>query len=233
VTTAVNDLSAAYGGVMISIGSKLGLYKAMAGAGPLSPAEVSRRSGCAERYMQEWLNSQAAGGYVTYHPASQTYELTPEQAMVLADENSPVYIPNAWLIPPSMWADEPKTLEAFETGKGVSWSDHDHRLYCGVAAFYRNAYAASLVPQWLLALDGVMAKLEKGAKVVDVGCGHGHSTVIMAQAFPKSRFWGFDVDQASIEEARKNAQAAGVAGRVSFSVAKSTEYPAHGYDFIC
>lgn len=233
VTTALNDLSGAQGGVMVNLGHKLGLYKAMAGGGPLSSAEVAKRSGCAERYVREWLNSQVAGGYVAYHPSNQSYELTPEQALVLADETSPVFLPHAWQVNASMWSDEEKTLEAFRTGKGVSWGEHDPRLHCGVAAFYRNGYQASLVQHWLPALDGVVPKLERGARVADVGCGHGHSTVIMAQAFPKSQFWGFDVHDESIRQARDNAEAAGVADRVRFEVAKATDYPSRSYDLIC
>lgn len=145
----VGDLSSGYGGVMVSLGDKLGLYKAMAGAGPLSSQELAKRSGCAERYVREWLNAQAAGGYVSYHARSSTYELTPEQAFVLADDTSPVFIPPAWQVVASMWFDEDKALNAFRTGQGVSWRDHDTRLYCGVAAFYRNAYGGSLVKEWL------------------------------------------------------------------------------------
>lgn len=233
VGSALSDIAGAYGGVMISVGNKLGLYKAMAGAGPLSSGELAKRAGCAERYVREWLNSQVAGGYVAYHPASQTYELTPEQAMILADESSPVFFPHAWNVVASLWADEPKTAEAVKTGKGISWGDHDHRLYCGVAAFYRNGYVVSLVPEWLPSLDGVVPKLQKGAKVADVGCGFGHSTILMAQAYPKSRFWGFDAHEGSIREARQNAEKAGVADRVTFEVAKATDYPTQGYDLIC
>ena len=137
------DLSAGYGGVMVSFGDKLGLYKAMAGAGPLSSQEVAKRSGCGERYVREWLNAQVAGGYVDYHPASATYELTPEQAAILADDTSPLFLPHAWQVVASMWADEQKSLTAFKTGKGVSWGDHSEGLFCGVAAFYRNGYSAS------------------------------------------------------------------------------------------
>jgi SAM-dependent methyltransferase len=230
---AVGDLSAGYGGVMISLGNKLGLYKAMAGAGPISARELAARAGCAERYVSEWLNAQAAGGYVGYHAVSGTYELSPEQAMVLADADSPVFIPNAWQVPASMWFDEAKAVEAFRTGKGVAWGEHDDRLYCGVAAFYRNAYRASLVPEWLPALDGVVGRLEAGIAVADVGCGHGHSTILMAEAFPRSRFHGFDVHAASIEEARRNAEEAGVAGRVRFDVARAVDYPGRDYGLVC
>ncbi|MDP2411063.1 MAG: class I SAM-dependent methyltransferase [Pseudolabrys sp.] len=229
----IGELSAGYGGVMASLGDRLGLYKAMRGAGPVSSQELAKRSGCAERYVREWLNAQAAGGYVIYHAKSGTYELTAEQAYVLADDTSPVFIPSAWQVVASMWADEEKSLAAFRTGKGVNWGDHDERLYCGVAAFYRNAYRGSLVQEWLPALEGVTAKLAAGAKVADVGCGHGHSTVLMAQAFPKSQFWGFDVHAGSVQEARAVAKAAGVADRVTFEVADAKSYPKRGYDLIC
>lgn len=229
---ALQDISAAYGGVMISLGDKLGLYRAMAGAGPLSSREVASRAGCAERYVREWLGSQVAGGYVAYHELSDTYELPPEQAYVLADPESPAFMPTAWNIPASMWADEPKALEAFRTGKGIAWGDHDERLVCGVAAFYRNAYRPSLVPHWLPALEGAVAKLDAGAKVADVGCGHGHATLLMAQAFPNSSFWGFDTHRASLEEARDHAAEAGVRN-ISFEAARADSYPGDGYDLIC
>lgn len=229
----IDDLAAGYGGVMVSIGNRLGLYRAMAGKGPLSSQEVARLSGCAERYVREWLNSQVAAGHMDYHPASKSYELNPEQAVILADDTSPVFLPNAWNVVASMWEDEPKALEAFKTGKGVPWGEHSERLFCGVAAFYRNGYAASLVQEWLPALTGVTAKLEKGATVADVGCGHGHSTVLMAKAFPKSRFWGFDGHPGSIEIARKVAKQAGVEDRVRFEVAKADSYDKRGYDLLC
>lgn len=234
VGMAMSELSGANGGVMISVGNKLGLYKAMAGRGPIFPAELAKRSGYAERYLREWLNCNAAGGYIAYHPETQQYELTPEQAMLLADETSPVFIPNAWEVTASMWFDEHKTIEAFRTGKGIAWGDHHERLYCGVAAFFRNGYAASLVPDWLPALTGMVPKLEAGAKVADIGCGHGHSTVLMAKAFPNSRFWGFDTHAGSIAEAREVAKREGVADRVMFEVIQAGDYPANGgYDLIC
>lgn len=232
-TRAVADLTAGYTGVMVSIGAKLGLYKAMAGAGPLSAREVAKRASCAERYVREWLNAQAAGGYVGYHAVSDTYELSPEQAMVLADEDSPVYVPHAWNVPAAMWSDEPKALEAFRSGRGVAWGEHDSRMSCGVAAFYRNGYRASLVAQWLPALDGVVAQLEAGIAVADVGCGHGHSTLLMAEAFPNSRFFGFDTHEQSIVDARRNAAVAGVAQRAEFTKASATDYPDRRYGLIC
>jgi SAM-dependent methyltransferase len=230
---AVADISAGYGGVMISIGHRLGLYKVMAGAGPLTSREVADRAKCAERYVREWLNAQVAGGYVTYHAISNCYELTPEQAFVMADENSPVFIPNAWSVPASMWADEMKAVEAFRTGNGIPWGDHDGRLYCGVAAFYRNAYRGSLVAEWLPALDGVVEKLKAGAAVADIGCGHGHSTALMAEAFPQSRFHGFDAHGDSVAEARKVAAEAGVSRTTNFTAARADDYPGTGYDLIC
>jgi len=230
---AVSDLAAGYGGIMVSLGRKLGLYEAMAGAGPLSSREVAGRAGCAERYVREWLNSQAAGGYVVYHPASETYELTAEQAWVLADADSPVFLPPAWEVPASMWFDQGRALEAFRSGEGVPWGEHDERLFCGSAAFYRNAYRGQLVQEWLPALDGVEARLKAGATVVDVGCGHGHSTIIMAEAFPSSRFFGFDVHPESLAAARVNATEAGVADRVRFEIADAKSYAVANADLIC
>jgi SAM-dependent methyltransferase len=227
------DLAACYGGVMVSLGDRLGLYEALAGAGPLTSAEVAERSGCAERYVREWLNSQVAAGYVEYEPEAATYTLPPEHAAVLADRDSAVLLTPAFNVPASMWHDEEQAIRAFRTGEGVPWGAHAERLFCGVAAFYRNAYRATLVPEWLPSLDGVVDRLEAGAKVADVGCGHGHSTVLMAEAFPRSRFHGFDTHPGSIEAARANAAAAGVADRVTFSTATATDYAEDGFDLIC
>jgi 2-polyprenyl-3-methyl-5-hydroxy-6-metoxy-1,4-benzoquinol methylase len=227
------EISAGYGGVMVAFGDKLGLYKAMAGAGPLNSHEVARRSGCAERYVREWLNSQVAGGYVDYHPGTATYELTAEQAALLADETSPYFLPYGWQIVASMWADEQKSLEAIKTGKGVAWGEHDGRLFCGIAGIFRNGYSAFLAKEWLPALNGVTAKLTRGAKVADIGCGHGHSTVLMAEAYPASRFWGFDVHEGSIDIARKVARKAGVEDRVTFEVARAVDFAKHDYDLVC
>ncbi len=230
---AFTDLAACYGGVMVSLGDKLGLYRALAGAGPLTSAELAERAGCAERYVREWLGSQVAAAYVDYDPATETYELPAEHAAVLADPDSPTLLTPAYNVPASMWIDEEQAVRAFRTGEGVPWGAHDERLFCGVAAFYQNAYAASLVPQWLPALDGVLEHLERGAKVADIGCGHGHSTVLMAEAFPNSTFVGIDTHEASIEAAVENAEAAGVAERVSFSVGTAVDLPEQGFDLIC
>jgi SAM-dependent methyltransferase len=229
---AVGDLSAGYGGAMVSLGDKLGLYRAMAGAGPLTPGEVAVRSGCAERYVREWLNAQAAGGYVDYHPTSGTYELTPEQGAVLADPDSPLFIAPAWDVPASMFADEPATLEAFRTGRGVAWADRQPRMHAGVARFYRNGYRAGIATAWIPALDGVAARLQAGGRVADIGCGFGHSTVAMAEAYPASTVHGIDSHPASILAARIAAQEAGVDDRVSFEVADATTWEGEGYDLI-
>jgi SAM-dependent methyltransferase len=227
------DLAACYGGVMVTLGDRLGLYEALDGAGPLSSAEVAERSGCAERYVREWLNSQVAATYIEYDPDTQRYTLPPEHAAVLSDRESPTLMIPAFNVPASMWLDEEKAIRAFRTGEGVPWGAHHERLACGVAAFYKNAYGATLVPEWLPALDGVVAKLETGAKVADVGCGFGHPMVLMAQAFPNSRFYGFDTHEASIAAARQNALEAGVAERVTFTTGNATDYAEDGFDLIC
>jgi SAM-dependent methyltransferase len=230
---AFGDLAACYGGVMVSLGDRLGLYACLNGAGPLTSAEVAERSGCAERYVREWLNSQAAAGYLEYDPQAATYVLPPEHAAVLADRDSPTLLTPAFNVPASMWHDEDQAVRAFQTGEGVPWGAHHERLFCGVGAFYRNAYRATLVPQWLPALDGVVERLEAGAKVADVGCGHGHSTVLMAEAFPNSTFYGFDTHEESIAAARANAAETGVADRVTFATANATGYAERGFDLIC
>jgi len=230
---AFADLAACYGGVMVSLGDKLGLYRALAGAGPLTSAELAQRAGCAERYVREWLGSQVAAAYVVYDPAAETYELPAEHAAVLADVDSATLLTPAYNVPASMWIDEEQAVSAFRTGEGVPWGAHDERLFCGVAAFFRNAYLGALVPQWLPALDGVVERLERGASVADIGCGHGHSTVLMAQAFPNSTFFGVDPHEGSIAAASENAAEAGVADRVSFSVGTAVDYPEHGFDLIC
>jgi ubiquinone/menaquinone biosynthesis C-methylase UbiE len=227
------DLTANYVGVMVSLGDRLGLYRALDEAGPLTSAALAERTDCAERYVREWLGSQVAAAYVEYDPEADAYKLPAEHAAVLADPDSPTLVTPAFNIPASMWADEEQAIEAFRTGEGVPWGAHPERLFCGVAAFYRNAYRAALVPQWLPALDGVVERLEQGAKVADVGCGHGHSIVLMAEAFPRSTFVGIDPHAASIETAIENAEAAGVADRVSFSVGTAADYPEQDFDLIC
>jgi SAM-dependent methyltransferase len=230
---AVTDMGAIISAPLMLIGEKLGLYKAMAHAGPLTPAEVAQRSGAAERYVREWLGNQAAGGYVTYDPDSERYTLPDEHALALADEDSPFYILGIYDLIASLYADEDQILEAFRSGEGMGWHEHDHRLFRGTERFFRPGYRASLVAEWIPALDGVQEKLERGATVADVGCGHGASTIIMAQAFPNSKFFGFDYHEASIVRAREAAEDAGVADRITFAVAAAKDYPGTGYDLVC
>jgi SAM-dependent methyltransferase len=218
---------------LMVIGEKLGLYRAMAGAGPLTSAQLAERAGAGERYVREWLANQAAGGYVTYDAESETFTLPEEHALALAYEDSPFYILGVFESIASLYADEEKILEAFQTGAGFGWHEHDHRLFRGTERFFRPGYRAHLVAEWLPALDGVAAKLERGAKVADVGCGHGASTVIMAQAFPNSEFYGFDYHAPSLERAAEAAAEAGVADRIRFKRAAAKEYPGHGYDLVC
>jgi 2-polyprenyl-3-methyl-5-hydroxy-6-metoxy-1,4-benzoquinol methylase len=230
---AVSDMGATISAPLFVLGEKLGLYKAMAGAGPLTSEEVAERSGTAERYVREWLRNQAAGGYVAYHPESDTYTLSDEHALALADEDSPFYVLGAFELIASLYADEEKILEAFRTGAGLGWHEHDHRLFRGTERFFRPGYKAHLVSEWIPALDGVKEKLELGAKVADVGCGHGASTIILADAYPNSEFHGFDYHAASIQRAREAAAEAGVADRITFEVASAKDYPGTGYDLVC
>jgi SAM-dependent methyltransferase len=229
---AVTDLGANISAPLMLIGDKLGLYKAMAGAGPLTSQQLADRAGVAERSVREWLRNQAAGGYVTYDADSDTYTLPDEHALALADEDSPFYMLGAYELIASLYADEDRILRAFRSGEGMGWHEHDNRLFRGTERFFRPGYRAHLVAEWIPALDGVQEKLEAGAKVADVGCGHGASTIIMAEAFPNSEFIGFDYHDASIERARQLAEAAGVADRVSFAVASAKDYPGTGYDLV-
>ena len=229
---AVGDIGAGMSVALVLIGDKLGLYKAMAQAGPVTPAELARRTGTAERYVREWLANQAAGGYVTYEPGSGRYTLPAEQALALADETSPVLLPGAFQLIAAVLKAEPRIMENFRTGAGMDWGDHDPGLFAGTERFFRPNYLGHLVSEWIPALGGVGEKLRRGAKVADVGCGCGASTVLLAQAYPSSRFVGFDYHRPSIEVARQRAQEAGVAGRVTFEVARSTDYPGRGYDLV-
>jgi SAM-dependent methyltransferase len=230
---AVTDMGAVISAPLFQIGEKLGLYKAMAHAGPLTSQEVAERSGAAERYVREWLRNQAAGGYVTYDPDSDRFTLPDEHALALADEDSPFYILGVYDSIASLYADEDQLLEAFRSGRGMGWHEHDHRLFRGTERFFRPGYRGHLVSEWIPALEGVQAKLERGAKVADIGCGHGASTIIMAEAFPNSQFVGFDYHEASIERASEAAREAGVGDRISFEVAAAKDYPGSGYDLVC
>jgi SAM-dependent methyltransferase len=230
---AMSDMGAIISAPLMVIGEKLGLYRAMAHAGPLTSQEIAERSGASERYVREWLGNQAAGGYVTYDPETERYVLPDEHALALADEDSPFYILGVYESIASLYADEERITEAFRTGGGMGWHEHDHRLFRGTERFFRPGYRAHLVSSWIPALDGVQQKLERGAKVADVGCGHGASTIIMAEAFPRSEFFGFDYHAASIERAQQAAEDAGVEDRITFAVASAKEYPGAGYDLVC
>jgi SAM-dependent methyltransferase len=229
---AVGDLGAAISGLMVYLGDELGLYKAMAGAGGITAEELAAKTATDARYVQEWLDNQAAGGYVVYDKDARRYELPPEQAAALADDDSPAFLCGGYSGIVSAYVDVDRFAHAFRTGEGVGWQDHDPRLFRGTERFFRPGYKAALVPEWLPALDGVVAKLERGARVADVGCGHGASTVLMAQAFPSSELIGFDFHEASVDTARKRAAEAGVSDRVQFVVASAADYPGTGFDLV-
>lgn len=228
----LGDFGGTLHSAMAVIGDKLGLYKAMAEAGPITSAELAKRTGTTERYVREWLASQAAGGYASYDAATGRFFLSEEQAFALTDENGPVFLPGAFQLALSAVKAEPRISEVFRTGEGVGWHEHDAGLFRGTERFFRPGYAANLLSSWIPALEGVEAKLKAGARVADVGCGHGASTILMAQAYPSSTFVGFDYHQGSIDYARNKAAEAGVSDRVSFEVAKAKDYPGSDYDFV-
>ena len=230
---AVADMGAVISAPLILLGEKLGLYRAMAGAGPLTAEEVATRAGVAERPVREWLANQAAGGYVSYDAETDTFTLEPEQALALADEDSPVYLVGAYELIGSLYADEDKITEGFRTGKGMGWHEHDHRLFRGTERFFRPGYRAHLVEEWIPALEDVKAKLESGVKVADIGCGHGVSTLLMAEAFPASEFHGFDYHEPSIARARELAKVSDAHDRLSFEVASAKDFPGENYDLVC
>ncbi len=228
----VGDLGAMLSIGPMIVGEKLGLYKAMADGVAINAAELAAKTGTDARYVHEWLCSQAASGFVEYDAAAERFSMTEEQMAALGAEGSPFYFLGAIELAMSMVKDEPKILEAFRTGKGVGWHEHDTCLFRGTERFFRPGYMRHLLSEWIPALDGVQAKLEGGGRVADVGCGHGASTILMAQAYPKSHFWGFDYHAPSIDKARAAAAAAGVAERTTFEVAPAKEYPGKGYDLV-
>lgn len=228
----VGDLGAALSAALVVIGDRLGLYKAMADGGGVTSQELAQRTRTDPRYVQEWLSNQAAGGYVTFDADAEQFFLTPEQSLALAQEHSPAFVPGAFQLATALIKDEPAITQAFKTGAGVGWHEHNHDLFAGTERFFRPGYAANLVSAWIPALDGVQAKLESGAVVADVGCGHGASTIIMAQAFPRSEFVGFDYHAASIEHARTSASQAGLDGRVSFEIASAKDFTGADYDLV-
>jgi SAM-dependent methyltransferase len=232
VFRAVDEIGATLNTALVVMGDRLGFYRALAGAGPLTPAELAGRTGTAERYVREWLNAQAAGGYVDYDPDTVRYTLPAEHAVALTDESSPAYLPGFFQIALGTVHDSPRITEAARTGAGIGWHDHVRDVHEGCERFFRPGYNANLIPAWLPALDGVVGKLQQGARVADVGCGHGASTILMAHAFPASTFAGSDYHEGSIRVARERADQAGVAGRVSFEVAPAASYSGRGYDLV-
>jgi SAM-dependent methyltransferase len=227
----VNDLGASVHTGMVVIGENLGLYKALA-SGPMTSAELAAKSKTDERYLREWLSSQAAGGYISYDERSGKFSLNAEQAFTLANEDSPAYLPGAFELALASLAAVPRITECFRTGAGMGWGEHVDGVYQGCEKFFRPGYAANLVSSWIPALTGVKEKLEAGAKVADIGCGKGSSTRLMAKAYPKSQFFGFDYHDKSIEGARDSAAREGLGSRVKFEVAKAKDFPGKDYDFV-
>jgi SAM-dependent methyltransferase len=232
VFRAVDEVGATLNAALVVMGDKLGLYRALAGSGGLSPAELAARTGTAERYVREWLNAQAAGGFIEYDPDGGRYSLAPEQAVALTDADSPAYLPGFFQIAIGSVLDSPRITEAARSGAGVGWHEHVHDVHEGCERFFRPGYNANLIDGWLPALDGVVEKLKRGGRVADVGCGHGASTILMASAFPQSTFAGSDYHVGSIETARRRAEEAGVADRVRFEHAPAASFPGTGYDLV-
>ena len=228
----VQDLGAAVHGPSVLIGEQLGLYKALATAGPSTSTQLAERTGVSERYLREWLAAEAASGYVEYEAATGRFSMTPEQAFALTDEDSPAYIPGAFYTAASLYKDERKVAEAIRAGKGFGWHEHHNDLFVGTRKFFRPGYLANLVAGWLPALEDVVPKLQAGAQVADVGCGLGASTIIMAKAFPKSKFLGFDYHLESIEWARNDAVSQGVTQNADFEVATAKTFRGQGYDLV-
>jgi len=232
VFRAVDEVGATLNAALVVMGDKLGLYRTLAGAGPLTSTELAERTGTSERYVREWLNQQAAGGYVEYDGENGTYTLPPEQAIALTDESSPAYLPGFFQIALGSVIDSPRITEAVRSGDGFGWHEHVHDVHEGCERFFRPGYNANLIGSWLPALDGVVEKLERGIRVADVGCGHGASTILMAQAFPNSTFVGSDYHQGSIATAKTRAEEAGVADRVEFQATPAAGFAGSGYDFV-
>lgn len=225
---AVVDIGANFHAALVVTGDKLGLFRALRDLGPTTPGDLAKRTNTHERYVREWLSAMAAGGYISYESASEEFSLSEEQALALIDAD----LPGAFLLAQATVKSEPRITEVFRSGKGVGWHEHDPGLFEGTERFFRPGYAVNLVPTWIPALEGVQAKLEKGGRVADVGCGHGSSTLLMAKAFPASRFVGFDYHDRSIDWAREAAKREGLGDRVSFEVASAKDYPGTGYDLV-
>ncbi len=227
----VTDLGAAVHSGMVVIGDKLGLYKALAGS-PMTSTQLAAKTNTDERYVREWLASQAAGGYITYDAHNQKFNLTAEQAFTLADEDSPAYLPGAFELALGSLAAVPRIAESFRTGAGMGWHEHADGVFHGCEKFFRPGYAANLVSSWIPALSGVKEKLEAGARVADIGCGKGASTLLMAEAFPNSRFFGFDYHDKSIDAARQAAERNGIAERATFEVSGANAFPGKDYSLV-
>jgi 2-polyprenyl-3-methyl-5-hydroxy-6-metoxy-1,4-benzoquinol methylase len=228
----LGDLGGALSVSMVRMGDRLGLYKALNEGGAMTPGELADRAHVAERYAKEWLSHQAASGYLAYDPKSGRFTLPPEQAMVFAEPDSPVYMQGGFDLAVAMMENQALVEPAFRSGKGVSWGDQSQCLFCAVGRFFRPGYHNNLVTAWLPALDGVAAKLERGAEVADVGCGHGFSTIAMAKAFPNSRFVGYDFHAGSIEAARKHAREHGVSANTRFETGLAGDFPARNLDLV-
>jgi 2-polyprenyl-3-methyl-5-hydroxy-6-metoxy-1,4-benzoquinol methylase len=229
---AIVDFGATFNAALIRIGDKLGLYKALAKRGPQTPAELAKSTGTTERYIREWLSEQAAGGYVNYDATTGKFSLSEEQAFAMADESSPVFLPGAFQVALAAIKAEEEITERFKTGKGLGWHEHHHELFEGTERFFRPGYAANLIGAWIPALEGVDAKLKKGGRVADVGCGLGASTILMTKSYPNSEFVGFDYHDKSIETAKQRAKDAGVSDRIRFEVSSAKSYPGKDYDFV-
>ncbi len=229
----LGDLGALTNAVLAHVGDQLGLYKSLQSTGPTTSAALAKQTGTSERLIREWLSAQAAHGYVTYNKESGEFSLSQEQAMVFADEDSPVYLAGFFDLARGLFDDTPKIVNAFKTDGKLAWHEHNGCLFCGTQRVFRPAYNHHLINEWLPALDGVLAKLERGACVADVGCGHGASTVLMAKAFPNSTFHGYDYHPDSIEAARKAAQAQGVGDRISFEIGTAKTFPTRKFDLVC
>ena len=228
----LGDMGAAVSAALVILGDQLGLYKAMADGGPTTSLKLAAATGTTERYVREWLAAQAASGYVEYDPLKAEFSLTPEQAMVFADEGGPAFMAGGFEVLAAMFRDEPKVAAVFKSGKGLGWHEHDVCLFRGTERFFRPGYNAHLTTEWIPALDGMEGKLKSGARVADVGCGHGASTVLMAKTYPNSKFYGFDYHGPSIERAREAAKEAGVEDRVTFEVASAKDFNGGAYDMI-
>ncbi len=231
VGQAVSELGAAVMGATVIVGDKLGLYKALASGGPMTAQQLAEKTGTAERYVREWLSTQAASGYVGYDAATKTFSMSPEQQAILSDENSPFFLAGGFYGLESIYGNEPRLTDAFTSGRGLGWGEQTSCLFCGTERFFGPGYKANLVTNWLPALEGVVEKLRKGANVADVGCGHGVSTIVMAEAFPESRFVGFDFHEPSIRRARQLASEAGLKN-VSFEVATAKDFGGEKYDLV-